>query len=527
MTPRVKRRISTSAITAPFVALIAPCVAAEPVPDPNVSEGVGVALVWIYGDDDALRSPDAGETPSPAAGIGDRAGYDPLLSGYRSRYTGRENRLELRVRGSAPGFVPRLQTSAGLALGIDTSLLGEREGGARGGALRAEDIGSFVEVGWFLSRPSDVRGSDAVSPAVGLRLYPIDGDFERVGWLEALGWGGASGPRRESPYEASRGAVRAARAWLDTSPLDVFAGFKTATFVEPVPNAPAIEETSYGFFAGVEARPTELVTLGVAGGYFEHGLLEGTAHGARAVTAGGSAMAMLKRGMTEPRSPVSFLGQGDDPFRSTADAPSGAFSLGVEFSALVQRLGDFDRPGRTTLSPARALALTGGARLGLFETSAAFVVRDAAFVMRNAPGVFPSHTVPRAAQHDAERTALLSNGIVFSEVVRLDVALGLRFPAAVMTGALDRFGQPTGATLVLNAPGDIELLPAGAVPVPVLDLRPSVEAHLSRLLSAVLWVQYRRDYNRARLASGAAGATVRGFTDPNRLGYGAAARAAW
>jgi hypothetical protein len=526
MTLRSARWIEMSVVATLFVTLIAPCVAAEPVAEPKASEGVRVALVWIYGDDDAFHSPDASETPSPAAGIGDRAGYDPLLSGYRSRYTGRENRLELCVRGSAPGLVPRLETSAGLALGIDTSSLGEREGGIRGGPLRAEDIGSFVEVRWFLSSPSE-RGSDVVTPSAGLRLYPIDGDSERVGWLEALGWGGATGPRRESPYEASRGAVRAARAWLDLSPVEVFAGVKTATFAEPVPNAPAIEETSYGIFAGVEARPIDLVTLGVAGGYFEHGLLEGAVRGARAVTAGGSAMASLAREMKEPRSPVSFLGQGDDPFRSSDDAPSGSFSLGVELSALVQRLDDFDRPGQTTLSPARALALSGGARLGRFETSAAFIVRDAEFVMRNAPGVFPNQSVPHAAQRDAERTLLLTNGIVFSELVRVDVALGLRFPAALMTGALDRFGQPTGATLVLRAPGDIALLPVGAVPVPVFDLRPSVEVRFSRLLSAVLWVQYRRDYNRARLAFGTAGATVRGFADPNRLGYGAAARAAW
>jgi hypothetical protein len=525
MKPRATRRIDATAIATFCMALVLPCAAAESVPDPKASEGVRVALVWIYGDDDALHSPDASETPSPAADIGDRAGYDPLLSGFSSRYTGRENRLELRVRGSAPGLLPELETSAGLALGIDMSSLGEREDGARGGPLRAEDIGSFVEVRWFFSRPGELCGTGATGPAVGLRVYPIDGDFERVGWLEALGWGGATGPRRESPYEASRGAVRAARAWLDISPLQVFAGFKTATFVEPVPNAPAIEETSYGLFAGVEARPLEVMTLGVAGGYFEHGLLEGAGRNARAVTAGGSAMATLKRGMKGSRSPVSFLGQGDDPFRSTEDAPSGSFSLGVEFSALVQRLGDFDRPGQTTLAPARALALMGSARLGLFETSAAFVVRDAEFVMRNAPGVFPNQTVPRRAQRDSERTALLTNGIVFSELVRVDVALGLRFPAAVMTGALDRFGQPTGATLVLSAPGDIELLPVGAVPVPVFDLRPSLEVRLSRLLSAALWVQYRRDYNRARLAFGAAGG--RGFADPNRVGYGAAVRAAW
>src|SRR6185503_7139163 len=74
----------------------------------NTSDEARVALVWIFGDDDATNPPDASEPPSPAASIGDRTGYDALVSGYRSRYTGRENRVELRLHGSAPGFVPSL-----------------------------------------------------------------------------------------------------------------------------------------------------------------------------------------------------------------------------------------------------------------------------------------------------------------------------------------------------------------------------------------------------------------------------------
>jgi hypothetical protein len=96
-----------------------------------------------------------------------------------------------------------------------------------------------------------------------------------------------------------------------------------------------------------------------------------------------------------------------------------------------------------------------------------------------------------------------------------------------MLGAFDRLGEPVGATVVLNAPGDVALLPPGAVPVPVLELRPAVELSLSRLLSAVGWLGYRRDYNRTRLVASNGGAEARGFAAPDRLAYGVAARAVW
>jgi hypothetical protein len=486
--------------------------------------GARVALVWIYGDDDVLGPSNASEPPSPAASIGDRPGYDSLASGYRSRYTGRENRVELHLRGSAPGFLRSLDTSAELAVGIDATGLGAPNDGPSGAPLHAEDLGSFVEARLALSAQQCASSAPSF---LAVRLYPIDGDRERVGWLEALGWGGATGPRRESPYLTARTAVRAGRLSLGVSAVEAFAGLKTAGFVEPVPDAPATVETSYGVFAGIEARPAELVRLGIAGGNFEHGVLESASRGERATTAGGSARVAIQRGMDEPRSPVTFLGHGDDPFRTEGDPPPGAFAVGVEVAGLVQRLRDFDRPGQTTLSPARALALFGGARLGLYEVSGALMLRDPEFVMRNVPGVFPGQTLPSAAQRDFEKTALASIGLVFSEVIRADVALGLRLPAAVMIGALDRLGQPTGATLVVNGPGDVELLPVGTVPVPILDVRPSLEARLSSLVTTVVWIQYRRDYNRTRLLPVAGGSAARGFADPDRVGYGIAARAAW
>jgi hypothetical protein len=96
-----------------------------------------------------------------------------------------------------------------------------------------------------------------------------------------------------------------------------------------------------------------------------------------------------------------------------------------------------------------------------------------------------------------------------------------------MTQAFDRLGQATGATLVLEGPGEGELLPPGHAPVPVLDVRPECELRVSELLELIGWVGYRRDFNRARLVPNAGGLLVRGFADPNRVSFGLAARAVW
>lgn len=522
---RLSARWSNAAL--PLAILLAPS-RANAETAPQATSGARAALVWIFGDDDVGHAPDATVPPSPAASIGDRPGYDPLGVGYRSRYTGREQRLELRMRGEAAGLVPALATSAEIALGVDASELGARRTSEGPEPLRAEDVGSFVEM---RLTPLATGCSAAVTRAgeltVALRLYPLDGDRERVGWLEALAWGGAIGPRRESIYATATGPVRAARLSVNLGHFDAFVALKTATFTEPVANAPAVAETNYGVFGGVEARPVPVVAVGVAGGFFEHGVLEAAESGERATTAGASARLVLQHDMAEPKSPVAFLGRDDDPFRVVEDAPPGAFVVGIEAAGLAQRLHDFDHPGATALSFARGFAAYGGARLGPFETSAAVLVRDPEFVLRNSSGVFPAQTLPSSAERELERSVLLSNRLIVSRLLRVDLALGLRFPAAVMLAALDRLGQPTGATLVVNASDDLELLPPGTVPVPVLDVRPSVEARLSSVVSALGWFGLRRDYNRTRLIAGEGQLSVRGFQPPDRLSYGAAVRAVW
>jgi hypothetical protein len=484
--------------------------------EPSASATPRVSLVWIFGDDDVLSGRGSASEVSPAASIGDRSAFDGVFEGVSSRFTGRENRLELRLAAEAPGFVRALTTRAELVFGMDASRVGDREG-----TFRLEDAGSFVEVRARLGDPD-----------VFVRLFPLDGDRERVGSLEALGFGGRTGPERLSPYVGARGPVRAATLGISSGETRGLVGVKTASFLEPAPSGPAREETSYGFYAVLAARPRHWLSFELGAGHFEHGFLPGAgAPVGRATTTGGSARLSFQSGLDAPRAPVSF-GTAAPPF-SYGSAPirpshqSSGFAFGLEAAHLVQQLHDFERPERARLAGARAAAFLGTVRRGAFELRTALLAREAGFVARHVPGVLPGFAPPRAGRLAAELSALVSGTLSLGRATDVTLTLGARRPAALFVPALDAAGQPSGATLVLAENGELALLPPAEMPVPVLAVRPSLDLRLSSLLEAILWLDYRRDFNRTRLIQTDSGTLSRGFSRPDRLGYGLAARAVW
>ena len=482
---------------------------------------VRTSLIWIFGDDDVLHAPGDTSPPSPGAGFGDRRGYDGLFEGQSSRYTGRENRSELVLEGTAPGPSPAWFTRARLALALDASSLGVRPA-----PLLASDAGSFIAAAWTFH--AAVAG---LPDALTLRAFPLNGDRERVGALEALAWGGAVGPASESPYAAARGAVRAARLELGAGLLLAHVGLKTATFLEPTASGPALEETSYGLYGGVESRWSAPLGVALGFGRFEHGRLPGDVSAPRATTVGASLRLHVGSGFLEPRPPLGF-GTERSPF-DTGDLPrdelvsTGGLAVSLEGAHLVQRRWDFDHPGGSALESARAVAAVAELKAGALDIRAAFTLRDPAFVLRNGPGAFSGETLPRAAGRRNELGGSLGVSVALGRHARPGLALGVLSPAALMTRAVDRLGQPIGASLVLRGPNELEALPPGAVPVPVVEVRPGLELRLSRLLEGLAWAAYRRDFNHTRLVPAAAGALGLGFQSPDRLGFGVAARAVW
>jgi hypothetical protein len=514
-------RLARSALVIAFL-LVVRWVRAEPT---ERSPRLRTSLVWIFGDDDVLHAPGATSPPSPGVGMGDRLGFGSLAEGQSSRFTGRENRSELELDAVAPGFLPVVSTRARLALGLDASSLG-----VRGAPVVLEDTGSFLEASWSFGSAGP-RRRDALS----LQAFPLNGDRERVGQLELLGWGGAVGPRWESPYASARGPVRAGRLELALGFALAHVGLKTAPFLEPTPAGPAVEETSYGYYGGVASRWSAPVGVALSFGHFEQGRLPGGVEAPRATTTGVSLALRAGVGFSEPRAPEG-LGLERSPFDADvthdADEPYGAgesrrgVALGLEATHIVQRLGDFERPGASALASGRALAALAEARWDALDARALFTLREPEFVMRNAPGVFPSQTTPRGMARQNELALFASVALTLGPV-RPSLSAAVLWPAAVTTAGIDAFGQVTGATLLLRGPGDVESLPPAEGSTPIVEARPGLSLRVSTLLEAFAWGQYRRDFNRTRLVASPSGALARGYQSPDHLGYGVALRATW
>ena len=359
-------------------------------------------------------------------------------------------------------------------------------------------------------------------------MLPLNGDRERVGELEALAWGGAVGPRWSSPYAGASGPVRAGRLELGLGFVRAHVGLKTAPFVEAQQVGPAVEETSYGAYGGVASRWSAPLGFALGFGHFEHGRLPGPAGAPRATTTGVSLALRFGWGLDAPRPPVAFMSDGAPFDRVTLPHQAHAFAFGIEAAHLVERLWNADQAGESVLAPARAGAALGELVAGALDVRVALTMRDPLFVVRNGPGVFPAQSFPHDAPRRLELGALTSvSAVLFSARVMPSLSAGVLSPAALLSMTVDRNGVPVGATIVVRGPGELELLPPGEVPVPVLDLRPSLEVRLSSLLQSVIWLEYRRDFNRTRLLAGPEGAVARGFRDADRLGYGVAARAVW
>jgi hypothetical protein len=492
---------------------------AEPV---ERSPRLRTSLIGLFGDDDVLHAPADTAPPSPGASAGDRPGFAPLGEGRASRYTGRENRSELELEGAAPGVFPAVSTRARLALGLDLATLG-----VRGAPVVLEDTGSFVEATWTFGHARPDRPNSLT-----LRAFPLNGDRERVGDLDALGWGGAVGPDWESPYAAASGPVRAARLELGLGFALGHVGLKTAPFLEPTAAGPAVEETSYGYYGGVASRWSAPVGVALSFGHFERGRLPGGVEAPRATTTGVSLSLHGGAGFSRPSAPEG-LGLERSPFdehaldgaKASNVAPRGV-AFGVEAVHIVQRLGDFERPGAFALASGRGLAALAELRWDDLDLRALFTLREPELVMRNAPGVFPSLTLPQGMARQNEIGLFTSVALALGPL-RPSVGAALLLPAAVMTAGRDGLGQLTGATLLLRGPGDVEMLPPLQAPTPVLEARPGLLLRLSALLETFAWLQYRRDFNRARLVASPSGALARGFSSPDRLGYGVALRATW
>ena len=109
----------------------------------------------------------------------------------------------------------------------------------------------------------------------------------------------------------------------------------------------------------------------------------------------------------------------------------------------------------------------------------------------------------------------------------LGAGAGLQFPATFKTNSVDQSGATIGRTVVVRQQGDNAILPVDADAVPILQARLSLKWDISKILSALVWMQYTLDNNGTFVERDPNEGTValREFVSPSFLGLGTSVQA--
>ncbi|MBK7582142.1 MAG: hypothetical protein IPI67_18290 [Myxococcales bacterium] len=520
----------------------APAAASKPEPkkDPArpYSPFMDTRLTWTFGDGDLLHKTGEAFPLSPNASAGDRSQYRLFFDNLNSRFSGRENVSHLVLYSHLPGFAEHVDTEAALVMRVN---MGELAAQSNNVNRVFEDAGTYLRVFY------ETGGEPKKPEGLGLTLYPIDTDRFRVGYLYDITWGGTNGRLNQSIFPRLQGSAPGAKLQYDGKGWYVFGGFKTASIIEvqqriaeggagegSTTDTVRVAETNYGFLGGLGLDATDFLHVDAGGGYFQQGRFEDPdVLGKRVYTFGFSGRLVVHQDMPVPRSADFQLFRNDpnaplEQFKSEKYEPGKAsWALSGEVTQLHQNLKDFDAPGRTDIQLARAGALQANLKYGYLRTSLAVIYRDLPFVLRNQPSFIPFQTLPNNAKTEDE-TFFAASVDYYIESLRLTPGFGagLQNPATFRSESFDALGQDTSRTIVVREQGNLAFLPVGEKRVPILQARGSLKWDLSPMMSAIGWMQFRRDNNMTRLELDPSGTVLlRSFISPNFLGYGLAMQA--
>lgn len=509
----------------------APTLAPEPVatpprpPAPTPHDFIDTRITWTFGDDDILAATGQRVPVSPLPRIGDRAQYQLFFDALNSRFAGRENLTHLAMYARAPGFIPRINTEAGLVIRFDIGQLSTNSGNLNQALY---DAGTYLRLSYNLT-PGTPADQFAIT------FFPFDTDRFRLGYLWDLSWGGNSVfPRRVGPAPG-------VKVSFDLGGLSLWAGFKTAGIVVPLEVITSsrdveivrVDETQFAGLFGLGYRASDLFRFDLSGGWFGQGRFDFPGvRGQQVYVFGGSARLLLSQGINSTQSLDMQLYRNDPTtpfvaFRPETYTPGRTlWALSAEATALFQNLANINSPGATAIQPGIAGAVQGRLKQGYFGASLTALYRDVPFLLRDVPSFIPFQTLPSDATVTPELFfagqidyALTRAHLVPSMI--LGVQLPATFRSTVQEGALQ-----SDRTLVIRRAGNFSILPPGERSVPIISARASLRWDISTIMAGIVWVQYVLDQNSTLLQVDASGSRqVRIFQAANQLGFGVTAQA--
>jgi hypothetical protein len=172
-----------------------------------------------------------------------------------------------------------------------------------------------------------------------------------------------------------------------------------------------------------------------------------------------------------------------------------AWSVALEGDVIEQHLKNFDIVGQTGDQPAYAGALYGTLKAGYARLSVSGIARNLNYVVRNVPGFIPFETLPQNAQTDPEIFGAVAADYYLPKYhLTPGVGGGVQLPSTFKSEFTEG-GVPASRTIVVRSQGDESILPFDETRKPIVQARLSLRWDLSRIMSAVAWLQYVRDPN--------------------------------
>ncbi len=503
---------------------------------PGVNPGnfMDTRLSWTFGDDDFLHRTGELVPLSPTFSVGDRSQYRLFFDNLNSRFSGRENLTHLVMYKKMPGFIDRLTTEAALVLRFDMANLSANTGNLNSALY---DAGSYIRIFYNTNTNREKEGISAV-------FFPLDTDRFRLGYLYDISWGGTAASINQSIFPRIQGASPGMKVQFDGDGYYAFAGFKTATIIQPqqILNSGTtsdveltrVGETNFGGLIGGGADITKHFRFDAGGGWFQQGKFDlDDVRGKSVYTRGLSGRFVAHKDMPVPQS-VDFLLYRNDPMKPMVlFAPEVynpnelAYSVSVEGSYLLQHLKDFDNAGQTKDQGAAALAIQGVVKAGYARFSATGITRNLNYVVRNVPGFIPFETLPGNVKTDPELFGALAADYHIAKLkLTPGIAGGIQLPSTFKSEFTDG-GVPASRTIVVRQQGDESILPYNKDRTAIYQMRLSVRWQLSEILQVVGWAQYVRDNNATRVERDRVDGTasLRVFQSPDRLGVGTSIQA--
>lgn len=505
-------------------------------PPTRIGDFMDTRLSWTFGDDDVLHATGQAFPLSPDASIGDRKQYRLFFDNLNSRFGGRENLTHLALYKKMPGFIKNLDTEASLVLRFDLASLASATNNLNQALY---DAGSYIRA--FYHTAGGSNGKEGI----GITFWPIDTDRFRLGYLYDISWGGTNPFINQSIFPRIQGAAPGAKIQYDGDGFNVFFGLKTATIVQVeqtlAPGTSEVEQirigqVNYGLLGGgaVDIGPNVHVDLG--GGYFQQGKFDlPDVPGKPVYTFGGSARVIVHdKDMPVPQS-IDFLLYRNDPNKpqiifkpEVHKEGQTTWAVSAEYDNLFQNLKDFDATGQTKIQAARAAALQANLKSSFLRASLTGIYRDLPYVLRNQPSFIPFETLPSAAATTDELFFAVAVDYHFPSLhLTPGIGAGIQFPATFKSTSSNSSTGPIDRTVVVREQGNIAILPVGSDAVPIFQGRVSAKWDVSRILSALVWLQYVRDNNGTFVERDPSEGTtsLRAFISPNFFGFGTSVQA--